>query len=187
MNQPHPGTPPYGPPQGWPPPPGSPPVGPPPGRRGPGRTLAWLAIGLVLVLGVIAVVALVVRGDSGDSAASDDEPGDSARETSCAAYRDVVQSSELWAAADADPDRLQEMYDAVLADIASAGDDEIETLVTEEATVVVSYYRALADWKQETEDAISRGEYPDSNIPDEITAQRGEITRTQAAVVEACQ
>ncbi|XBB65172.1 hypothetical protein ABFU82_13715 [Nocardioides sp. WV_118_6] len=169
-------------------PPYGPPSGPPP-RRGPGRTLAWLAAGLVLVLLVLGAVALVVRndsGDDGDSGSADGESGDVAREASCDAYRDVVQSSELWSAADADPDRLQEMYDAVLADIATAGDDEMAALVTDEATVVVSYYRALADWKQEMEDAVRRGEYPDTTVPTEITSQRGEITRTQGAVVEAC-
>ncbi|KRB76935.1 hypothetical protein ASE01_09195 [Nocardioides sp. Root190] len=177
MNQPPPGPPPppYAP--GWPPP-----AGPTPPRRRTGLTLVLLAVGLVVVLGVIAVVALVVRGDDGPGSGGDGGD-DSARATSCEVYADVVMSSELWAATEFDPDKLQEMYDAALADIT---DDEIATVVGEEATVVVSYYRDLEEWKQSVDEALARGEYPESAIPAEISDQRGELTRAQGAVAEAC-
>ncbi|GAA4090917.1 hypothetical protein ACFFOS_26415 [Nocardioides kongjuensis] len=177
----------------YPPPPGQPPYaqtwaapsGPPPPRRSrTGLTIALLAVGLVLVLGVIGVVALVVRGDDSDGS---DEPagaGGGAHEASCEVYRDLVLNSEVWAATDLDPDKLQEMYDAALADIT---DDEVAGLVEEEATVTVSYYRALGEWKQSLDDALAQGEYPDTAIPDDITAQQGRIPESQAAVVEACQ
>ncbi|WP_436700126.1 hypothetical protein [Nocardioides sp. BYT-33-1] len=189
MNQPPPGTPPFG--QGGhpPPPPGqppyqqswTPPAGPPPRGSGTGRTLVWLAAGLVLVLIVIGVVALVVRG--GDSADSDDKAGGGDRQTSCETYAEVVWSSEIWAATDFDPEKLQEMYDAALADIR---DDEIEELVSAEASVVVSYYRAVGEWKQSMMDALGRGERPETTLPAELTAQQGEIPRAQGAVIEAC-
>lgn len=188
MNYPPPPAPPSGP--GGFPPPGQPPyaqtwaapAGPPPPRRSrTGLTIALLVVGLVLVLGVIGVVALVVRGDdSGDSGST----GGDAHEASCEVYRDVVLNGEVWAATDLDPDKLQEMYDAALADIT---DDEVEALVEEEATVVVSYYRALREWKQSLEDALAKGEYPDTAIPADITSQQGEIPASQAAVLEACQ
>jgi hypothetical protein len=188
MNHPQPGTPPSG-PGGYPPPPGQPPYpqgrpapgGPPPKRGRTGLTLALLAAGLVLVLVVIGAVALVVRG--GDAEDSDSGAG-GAHEASCEVYADVVSSSEIWAATEFDPDKLQEMYDAALADIT---DDEVGAAVQEEATVVVSYYRALLEWKQSTEDALARGEYPDTAMPAEITEQSGEIARVQGAVAEACQ
>jgi hypothetical protein len=176
---PPPGQPPYA--QTW-----AAPAGPPPPRRSrTGLTVALLAVGLVVVLGVIAVVALVVRGDDSDSSgdAGDSAGAGRAHEASCEAYRDVVLNSEVWAATDLDPDKLQEMYDAALADIT---DDEVEALVEEEATVVVSYYRALGEWKQSLEDALAQGEYPDTAIPADITAQQGEIAQAQLAVVEGC-
>ncbi|NYG59440.1 hypothetical protein BJ980_002363 [Nocardioides daedukensis] len=189
MNDPHPGTPPSGqggfPPagQGGFPPPGQfgyPPAGHyPPPRKGSGRTLIWLAAGLVLVVAVIGIVALLVRG-GGDS---EDKADDGPRGQSCATYQDVVLSSEMWSATEFDPDRLQEMYDTVLEDIT---DEEIESLVSEEATVVVDYYRAIGEWKQSMEDALSRGETPETTIPAELQAQQADIPRTQAAVREAC-
>jgi hypothetical protein len=172
---PPPGQPPY--PQGWPAP-----AGPPPTRGRTGLTLALLGAGLVLVLIVIGVVAVVVRGE-GDAEDSDGDAG-GAREASCEVYADVVLSSEIWAATDFDPDKLEEMYDAALGDIT---DDTVEAAVEGEATVVVSYYRALGEWQQSVDDALARGEYPDTAIPAEITDQRGEIARTQGAVAEACQ
>ncbi|MDQ6527292.1 hypothetical protein RB608_27000 [Nocardioides sp. LHD-245] len=195
MNQPHPGTPPFGqgghpppppgqPPyqQGWPPPPaGQPPRGSGSRGSGTGRTLVWLAAGLVLVLVVIGVVALVVRG--GDSADSDDKASGGALQASCEAYADVVLNSEIWAATDFDPDKLQEMYDAALAEIT---DVEIEELVSAEATVVVSYYRAVGEWKQAMMDALGRGETPETTLPAELTAQQGEVGRQQRAVIAAC-
>ncbi|MCR1786629.1 hypothetical protein KVF89_29105 [Nocardioides carbamazepini] len=187
MNHPQPGAPPSG-PGGYPPPPGQPPYpqgwpapgGPPPKRGRTGLTLALLAAGLVLVLVVIGAVALVVRG--GDAEDSDSGAG-GAHEASCEVYADVVSSSEIWAATEFDPDKLQEMYDAALADIT---DDEIEELVSAEATVVVAYYRAVAEWKQSMMDALGRGESPETTLPDELTTQQGEIPRVQGAVIEAC-
>lgn len=188
MNYPPPATPPFG-QGGYPPPPGQPPVppgwmppaGPPPKRPGPGRTIAWLAAGLVLVLALIGGVALIVR--SGDSEGADEEAGGGAHDASCEAYADVVLSSEVWAASELDPDKLQKMYDAALADIT---DETVEELVKEEATTVVSYYRAVAEWKQSMQDALSRGEYPDTELPAEITAQQSEIPKVKGAVIEEC-
>lgn len=160
------------------------PSGPPPRRSRTGLTIALLAVGLVLVLGVIGIVALVVRGD--DSDGSGDSAGDAggAHEVSCEVYTDVVLSSEIWAATEFDPDKVQEVYDAALADIT---DDEVATLVEAEATIQVSHYRAVRDWEQAAEDALSRGEYPETTLPAELTAQRTEIQDAQRAVLEECQ
>jgi hypothetical protein len=175
----------------YPPPPPPPhaqtwaaPSGPPPKRSRTGLTIALLAVGLVLVLGVIGIVALVVRGD--DSDGSRDSAGDAggAHEASCEVYTDVVLSSEIWAATEFDPDKVQELYDAALADIT---DDDVAALVEQEATVKVSYYRALREWKQAAEDALSRGEYPETTLPDDLTAQHTEIQDAQRAVLEECQ
>lgn len=172
QHPPPPAPPPY--PQGWPAP-----AGPPPPRRRTGLTLALLGAGLVVVLMVIGIVALFVNEGSKKP---DDQAG-GAHEASCEVYADVVLSSELWSATEFDPDKLQEMYDAALADIT---DDEVGGLVEEESAAVVSYYRALAEWKQSVDDAVARGEYPDSAVPAEVTAQQAEIPRTQAAVAGAC-
>ncbi len=199
MNQPPPGPPPpgYG---GFPPPPGQPPFppgwhpqpgqqpgrqpGPPPRRSRTGLTIALLAGGLVLVLAAIGITWLLVNEDgSGDDDGDGGGASSAAREEACDVYADVLLDSEIWAASELDPDKLQEVYDAVLADIS---DDELATLVEAEAEATVSYYAALAAWEQETLDAVSRGEYPDTTIPSEITDQQGEVTRTQGAVIEAC-
>ncbi|MBM7516151.1 hypothetical protein [Nocardioides nitrophenolicus] len=173
----------------YPPPPPPPPPyaqtwpvpgGPPPKRPRTGLTLALLAGGLVLVLGVIGVVALVVRGDDSEG----DDAREGAHQASCEVYTDVVLNSEIWAATEFDPDKVQEVYDAALADIT---DDEVAALVEEEATVKVSYYRALREWKQDAEDALSRGEYPETTLPPELTAQGTEIQGAQRAVLEECQ
>ncbi len=179
MNQQHPGTPPYG--QGGWPPPGQ---QPPPTRPGSGRTLAWLAAGLVVVLLVIGAVALVMLSDGDDDdAGKDDQAGGDARKASCEVYRDVVLSPEIWAATDLEADKLQEMYDAVRADLT---DDEIDELVAAESDVVVGHYRAVDEWKQSMEDALSRGENPDTSLPAEITGGQAAITQARTAVLEAC-
>lgn len=183
MSQPPAGMPSFGPP---PPPP--PPYAPPPQGSGKGRTVLWLLAGLVLVLAVIGVVAFVVLGgdeDDKDGKDGKDAAGDGgARTASCESYQTLIMSSEVQAAADFDPEELQSMYDAVLADVED--DQEFAALVEDEAAVVVPYFQALADWKQSTEDALSRGEYPDTTVPAEITEQRGELARVQGAVLEAC-
>jgi hypothetical protein len=191
MNYPPPPVPPTGP--GGFPPPGQPPYAqtwaapagppPPPKRSRTGLTIALLAVGLVLVLAVIGVVALVVRGDDSDSTGDSDSARGGAHEASCKAYQDVVLNSEIWSATDFDPDKVQEVYDAALADIT---DDEVATLVEEEATVKVSYYRALREWKQSVDDALARGEYPETTMPAELTTQASEIQETQRAVLESC-
>lgn len=157
------------------------PAGPPPKRPRTGLTLALLGAGLVLVLVVIGVVALVVRGDGSDGA---DGTSGGAHEASCEVYVDVALNSEIWAATEFDPVKLQEAYDAALGDIT---DDEIAALVTEEATVAVGYYQALEDWKQGVDDALAQGQIPDTEVPAEITSQQAEVQKAQGAVSEACQ
>lgn len=173
---PPPGRPPYT--QTWPAPA---PGGPPPKGPRTGLTLALLGVGLVLVLVAIGVVALVVRGDDSDSA---DDAAGGAHEASCDVYADVVLNSQIWAATEFDPDKLQETYDAALADIT---DDEIAALVEEESRVTVAYYRALQDWKQGIDDALAQGQYPDTEMPAEITSQQAELPKAQGAVIDACQ
>lgn len=185
MNQPPSGPPPYGPgghPHGGYPPPGQ---QPPPARSGSGRTLAWLAAGLVVVLVAIGVVALVVLGgdDEGDGGRNDDKASSGALKDSCEVYRDVVWSDQTWAATDVDPDRVQEMYDAVLADVT---DEDLKALVTTESEIAVDYYRTVEEWKQSMEDALGRGETPDTALPAELTEQRAELTAAQGDVIEAC-
>ncbi|WP_193611670.1 hypothetical protein [Nocardioides lijunqiniae] len=167
--------------QGGFPPPGQPPHTQPPKGPRTGLTLALLGAGLVLVLVVIGVVALVVRGDGSDK---EDDTSGGAHEASCEVYADVVLNSQIWAATEFDPDKLQEAYDAALADIS---DDEIAALVKEEATVTVAYYQALQDWKQGVDDALAQGQTPDTEIPAEISSQQAEIPKAQGAVIQACQ
>lgn len=179
MNQPPAGTPSFGPP---PPPP---PFAPPPQRSGNGRTVLWLVAGLVLVLAVIAALAFVVLGGDDDDKDDKEAAGDGgARTASCESYQTLIMSSEVQAAAGFDPDELQSMYDAVLADVED--DKEFAALVEDEAAAVVPYYRALAEWKQSMEDALSRGEYPETTVPAEITDQQGELQSAQRGVLEAC-
>ena len=148
--------------------------------------MLWLVAGLVLVLAVIAALAFVVLGDD-DKDDEDDKnaAGDGgARTASCESYQTLIMSSEVQAAAGFDPDELQSMYDAVLADVED--DQEFAALVEDEAAAVVPYYRALADWKQSVEDALSRGEYPETTVPAEITEQQGQLQSAQRGVLEAC-
>jgi hypothetical protein len=177
MNQPPAGTPSFG-----PPPP--PPFAPPPQRSGNGRTVLWLVAGLVLVLAVIAALAFVVLGDDDDKDDKEAAGDGGARTASCESYQTLIMSSEVQAAAGFDPDELQSMYDAVLADV--EGDQEFAALVEDEAAAVVPYYRALAEWKQSMEDALSRGEYPETTVPAEITEQQGRLQSAQRGVLEAC-
>ncbi len=186
--------------QTWAAPTGGPPLGPPgfppqggpalppgpPKRSNTGRTLLFLGLGLVLVIAVIATVALVVRGDDkGDSGAAgnSDPKGGGARKESCQTYVDLALNSEIWSATDLDPDKLQEMYDAVLGEIT---DDKVHDLVAEESEVVVGYYSDLADWKQQMMDALGKGETPDTELPADLTAQQPEIGKAQRAVLDAC-
>lgn len=175
------GPPPPGQPQpGWAAPAGGPPKGP-----NTGRTLAWLAGGLVLVLLVLGGVALFMRGDSGDSDTAEDAgpSGDGTHESSCQTYLDVVASSEVWSSAGADPAALTKMYDAVLAEI---DDDEIKALVTTESEAVVPYYEKLSAWRTALEDAAKNGEDPDTTMPVEMTELRSKITAAQSAVLAEC-
>lgn len=176
MNYPQqPGMPPYG--QGaYPPPPGQAP------RSGNGRTLLWLSAGLVVVLLVIGAVALLVLRDD-DSSDSDADAAGSARADSCEVYSDAMLNVETWAAADSDPDQFQELYDALAEDIT---DDEIRDLVAKEAEVVVAQKRGMAEWKQSMEEALRKGEEPDTTLPDNLVGANSGVPQAQAAVVEAC-
>lgn len=194
MNQQHPGLPPspenqppFG--QGYPQNPAGwgPPAGLPPQRPRTGRTLAWLAAGLVLVLVVIGGVALAMSGgddeESEASGSSTPAAGSGSHVASCQTYLDVVASSEVWAAAGTDPVKMKSMYDQVVADIE---DPTVKSLVTAESEAVVAYYEALAEWKTSLEEALSNGDDPDTTMPTEMVALQKKIPAAQGAVLQAC-
>lgn len=174
MNNPQqPGMSPYG--HGaYPPPPSQAP------RPGSGRTLLWLAAGLVVVLLAVGAVALLVLGDD-----SDESPGEgtsNARDESCAVYSESMLNVETWAAVGNDPDRMQELYDALAEDIT---DDEIRALVAAEAEAMVAQKRGIQEWKASMEEALERGEHPDTTLPDGLGAD-SPAPKAQAAVINAC-
>lgn len=137
-----------------------------------------------LLLGAMALAAFVIA-TLGAAFVRDGEGPESGvvRHQSCIAYRDGFVDVEAWEEAWRDPERTQELYDAMLDGVA---DQHIRDLLETEAERMVAETRRLAEWYDRQGRDQLPGETGDAEFPDDLYGPQSGVNEAKAELIQAC-